>query len=116
MPPNGVPLTGYEVQGDYWVQKVHTWQAQCFEADTGTVAVFGAWGDNLTGDASLKTGSPIRVELVLMNRNDFTPMTTLQGYNVIKLEPSQEINHYKQCVKQESVMTLKPGPPLGAWA
>lgn len=98
MPPTGTPLTNYEVPGYYWVQKVHTWQAQCFNAEAGDISVFGAWGDNLTGDASLKTGSPIRVELVLTNRNDYQgtadapgpiPSGTLQGYDVIKLEPSK---------------------------
>lgn len=89
-PPTGTPATGYEVPGYYWVQKVHTWQAQCFNAPTASV--FGAWGDNLTGDAALKTGSPIRVELVLTNQDDYTltiPNGTLQGYDVIKLEPSK---------------------------
>ncbi len=93
VPPMGTPLTGYEVPGYYWVQKVHTWQAQCFN-DT-EASVFGAWGDNLAGDAKLKVGSPIRVEIVLYNRTDFTteglqtiPSGTLQGYDVIKLQPS----------------------------
>jgi hypothetical protein len=94
--PSGSPLTGYEAPGYYWVQKVHTWQAQCFNAAVGTVSVFGGWGDNLTGDASLKTGSPIRVELVLTNTDDYSatgfntiPNGTLQGYDVTKLEPSK---------------------------
>ncbi len=56
VPPTGTPLTGYEVPGYYWVQKVHTWQAQCFN-DT-EASVFGAWGDNLAGDAKLKVGQP----------------------------------------------------------
>ena len=89
VPPTGTPLTGYEVPGYYWVQKVHTWQTQCFNA-TGA-SVFGNWGDNLEGDAKLKVGSPIRVELVLTNMTDYTatiPGGTLQGYSVIKLEPS----------------------------
>jgi len=89
VPPTGTPRTGYEVPGYYWVQKVHTWQAQCFKATTASV--FGAWGDNLTGDASLKTGSPIRVELVLTNSADFSATIengTLKGYTVIKLQPS----------------------------
>lgn len=89
VPPNGNPQTGYEVPGYYWVQKVHTWQAQCFNATSAEV--LGAWGDNLSGDAKLKVGSPIRVELVLTNAGDFTatiPNGTLQGYDVIKLQPS----------------------------
>lgn len=93
VPPTGTPLTGYEVAGYYWVQKVHTWKAQCFNASYASV--FGAWGDNLAGDAKLSTGSPIRVEIVLTNTDDFTatgsntvPSGTLQGYKVIKLQPS----------------------------
>lgn len=88
VPSTGTPLTGYEVPGYYWVQKVHTWQAQCFTADAASV--FGNWGDNLEGDARLKVGSPIRVELVLTNMTDYsTTLSTLQGYTVIKLEPSK---------------------------
>jgi len=89
VPPMGTPLTGYEVPGYYWVQKVHTWQAQCFNATEASV--FGNWGDNLSGDARLKSGSPIRVELVLTNMTDYsaTLPNGLQGYTVIKLEPSK---------------------------
>jgi hypothetical protein len=95
VPPTGTPQTGFEVPGYYWVQKVHTWQAQCFHADTASV--FGHWGDNLAGDAKLKVGSPIRVELVLTNMDDYAgtpeapgpiPSGTLQGYDVIKLQPT----------------------------
>jgi hypothetical protein len=93
VPPIGTPLTGYEEPGYYWVQKVHVWKAQCFDAFEASV--YGAWGDNLTGDASLKAGSPIRVELVLTNETDFSstglntiPTGTLQGYTVKKLQPS----------------------------
>ncbi len=88
VPPTGTPLTGYEVPGYFWVQKVHTWQAQCFN-DVEAVA-FGAWGDNLAGDAKLKVGSPIRVEIVLQNLTDYSAtIPTLKGYDVIKLEPSK---------------------------
>jgi hypothetical protein len=85
-PADAEPLTGFSVDptGYYWVQKVHTWQAQCF-SDTSAV-VFGAWGDNLGGDAKLKVGSPIRVELVLHNLTDYGDLSPLQGYNVIKLQ------------------------------
>ena len=85
-PPEGVPLTGFSVDptGYYWVQKVHTWQAECFSDTMATV--FGAWGDNLGGDAKLKVGSPIRVELVLHNLYDYPDLTSLQGYTVIKLQ------------------------------
>jgi len=88
VPPTGTPLTDYEVPGYFWVQKVHTWQAQCFN-DVEAVA-FGAWGDNLAGDAKLKVGSPIRVEIVLQNLTDYSAtIPTLKGYDVIKLEPSK---------------------------
>jgi len=92
--PSGLDPLYYEVplQTDvyWWVQKVHTWQAQCLTANSAEV--FGAWGDNLEGDAKLKAGSPIRVEIVLNNTEvfdlDVLP-ETLQGYNVIKLEPDK---------------------------
>ncbi len=47
------------------------------------VSVTAEWGDNLTGDASLKVGSPIRVELGLFDASG-VPM---YGYTVVKLEP-----------------------------
>ena len=48
----------------------------------------GAWGDNLAGgSASLKVGSPIRVELVLWTLAALA--AGQQGYFVIKLEPSE---------------------------
>lgn len=87
VPPTGDPLTGYELPGYFYVQKVHTWQAQCF-SDVEAL-VFGAWGDNLAGDAKLKVGSPIRVELVLQNLTDYEDLDNLAGYTVIKLEPSK---------------------------
>jgi hypothetical protein len=86
--PTGTPLTGYELDGYYWVQKVHKWQTQCFKAASATV--YAAWGDNLSGDAKLKVGTPIRVELVLENDTDYSATIPggLQGYTVIKLQPS----------------------------
>lgn len=87
VPPTGDPLTGYEVPGYYYVQKVHAWQAQCF--NDVEALVFGNWGDNLEGDAKLKVGSPIRVEIVLTNMATYADSTSLQGYTVIKLEPSK---------------------------
>jgi hypothetical protein len=93
IPPDGEPLDGFTGPADnpldptdyYWVQKVHDWQAQCF-SDTAAVA-FGAWGDNLAGDAKLKVNKPIRVELVLHNETDYSgTIPSLQGYEVIKLQ------------------------------
>ena len=86
--PTGTPLTGYELPGYYWVQKVHTWQAQCFNA--AAASVIGNWGDNLAGDAKLKVGSPIRVEIVLTNSTDYsaTIPTHCKATTCIKLQPS----------------------------
>jgi hypothetical protein len=86
VPPTGTPQTGYEVPGYFWVQKVHKWQTQCFNAVTASATA--AWGDNLSGDAKLKVGTPIRVELVLTNTTEYPLLPTLQGYTVIKLQPN----------------------------
>ena len=88
--PSGVPESGYELDGDYFVQGVHTWQAAC--KATEAADVYGAWGDNLTGDAKLKVGSPIRVEIVLYEGDDTLdlPVVAYQdGYEVVKLEPDK---------------------------
>ncbi len=61
--PTGVPATGFEVAGYYFVQGIHKWQAECLNAATATAAA--EWGDNLTGTAKLSVGSPIRVEVGL---------------------------------------------------
>ena len=71
--------------GDYFVQRVHTWQAPCLTA--GSASVVAEWGDNLSGDAALKVGSPIRVEIVLFDST--TGSTGQEGYKVIKLEPNE---------------------------
>lgn len=83
--PSGTPLTGYEVAGDYYVQGVHAWQAQCLTTTTATATA--EWGDNLAGDAKLKVGMPIRVELGLFNADATVP--EMQGFTVVKLEPSK---------------------------
>lgn len=81
--PTGSPLTGYEIGGYYYVQGVHKWQAECATATSATATA--EWGDNLAGDASLKVGSPIRVELGLFDDTGLQ----MQGFNVVKLEPSK---------------------------
>lgn len=84
--PTGTPSSGYplDTSAYYYVQGVNTWQAQCF---TGTTAsATAAWGDNLTGDAALKTNSPIRVELGLLNSD--TSVAAMDGYTVVKLDPN----------------------------
>ena len=88
VPPTGTPLSGYPIDplAEYFVQKVHKWQAQCrLAAAEEDVFVNAAWGDNLGGDAKLRAGSPIRVELVL---TDFGGASAL-GYTVVKLEPNK---------------------------
>ena len=84
-PPTGDPVTGYELPGYFYVQKVHTWQAQCVNAAANTISAYAAWGDNLGGDAKLRAGSPIRVELLLW---DAASTEQFQGYEVVKLDPS----------------------------
>lgn len=103
--PSGTPLTGYELDPTayYFVQGVHTWQAEC--ATAASASATAEWGDNLSGDAKLKTGSPIRVELGLF---DDTGMQ-MQGFDVVKLEPSK--------LDRESaygtLATYNPDPPAG---
>jgi hypothetical protein len=73
--------------GFYYVQRVSAWQAPCKTADPGLL-VTGKWGDNLAGgSASLKVGSPIRVEFLLLDGAGTA--AGQQGYFVIKLEPSE---------------------------
>jgi hypothetical protein len=84
VPPTGVPLSGYPIDpaAYFYVQGVHTWQAQCYST-TAVPSVTGAWGDNLSGDAKLSVGKPIRVELGL-----FDPSVSMDGYAVVKLDPN----------------------------
>ena len=72
--------------GEYFVQRDAAWQAPCTVVTTKVLAN-GAWGDNLAGDAMLKVGSPIRVELVLWDPSGL--QHGQKGYNVIKLEPAE---------------------------
>jgi hypothetical protein len=83
--PTGIPITGYEVDPTayFYIQGAHKWQAECITATSATATA--EWGDNLTGDASLKAGSPIRVELGLFDDTGLQ----MQGFNVVKLEPSK---------------------------
>ena len=85
--PSGTPLTGYPVDTTayYYVQGIHKWQASCNNTLT-TATADGAWGDNLAGDAKLKTNSPIRVEMGLLATNATTFGMT--GYSVVKLDPN----------------------------
>jgi hypothetical protein len=89
--PTGIPLTGYPVEPTdyYYVQGTHKWQAQAYTVSSGTVVQGRAeWGDNLAGDAQLKAGSPIRVELGLFHVDESgAPDDSMQGFDVLKLEP-----------------------------
>ena len=82
--PTGTPLTGYPIDTSayYYVQGLNKWQASCMTATSATVNA--EWGDNLTGDAKLKTNSPIRVEMGLLE----TVPTAMTGYTVDKLDPN----------------------------
>ncbi len=85
-PPSGTPENLFPINTSayYYVQGVHKWQAQCTSVAKGTpIHVVGEWGDNLTGDAKLKVGSPIRVELLM-----FDESALHEGYSVVKLEPA----------------------------
>jgi hypothetical protein len=96
-PPDGEPVTGLEGEdftvetegtGYFYVQGVNEWQASCLDGDpvTEPVSVTAEWGDNLGGDAKLKIGSPIRVEVGLF---DVATHDTFTGYSVIKLQPEE---------------------------
>ena len=91
VPPTGTPISGYPIDplAYYYVQGIHKWQAPCATWDqaNGQVEVTAAWGDNLSGDAKLKVGSPIRVELVLIR----IPPLRGKGFTVVKLEPAASI-------------------------
>lgn len=83
--PSGDPSTGFELPGYFYVQGVNTWQAGCVEGyDAATARA--EWGDNLSGDAKLKVGSPIRVEVGLLADQAVPEMT---GWSVVKLNESQ---------------------------
>ena len=87
--PSGDPISGYPISplDYYFVQGIHKWQAPCATWDqltNGLVPVAAAWGDNLAGDAKLKVGSPIRVEIVLTQDS----LETQQGFTVVKLDPA----------------------------
>ena len=73
--------------GYYYVQRNAKWQAPCFLFTGNPVEVLGRWGDNLVGDAMLKVGSPIRVELVLWDGAGVAAGQS--GYFVVKLEPAE---------------------------
>jgi hypothetical protein len=79
----GDPLSGYSIDplAYYYVQGVHKWQAQCLST-SDVVPVYAEWGDNLSGDAKLQVGKPIRVELGLFD----TTGVQMDGYTVVKLQ------------------------------
>ena len=101
--PTGEPRTGYEVDpsASWYVQKVHAWRSQCYVDSTTTAAA--EWGDNLAGDAKLRVGKPIRVELGLEAANT----DGLLGFAVEKLEPSK--------LDRESAYGTRAQQVDGAW-
>lgn len=79
MAPSGPQCTQFP---GYWCQKTDaTWQAEWKQAATASVAA--AWGANLLGDAPLKAGRPIRVEMGLTESGGDPGV----GYVVNKLTP-----------------------------
>lgn len=76
LPLDGVPA------GEYFIQGVNEWQAGCTTAPVNALAATADWGDNLSGDAALKVGSPVRVEVGLF----VAPAAySLTGFEVLKL-------------------------------
>lgn len=102
--PSGTPLGGYEIDpaAYYFVQGVHVWQAECTTATSATATA--EWGDNLGGDAKLKVGKPIRVELGLFDDTGLQ----MQGFSVAKLEPSK-------LDREAAYGTLATADGLGGW-
>jgi len=102
--PSGTPLAGYDIDpAAYWfVQGVHTWQAECSSATSATATA--EWGDNLAGDAKLKVGQPIRVELGLFDDTGIG----MDGFNVVKLEP-------EKLDRESAYGTLATDDGLGGW-
>lgn len=81
--PSGVECADFV---GYWCQKTAaTWQAQCGNGAVG-MAVTANWGANLLGDASLKAGRPIRVEMNLTEAGG----SAGTGYVVVNLTPNLE--------------------------
>lgn len=93
--PTLTPLTGYPISplDYYFVQGYSVWQSDCVTATSANGRA--EWGDNLSGDAKLKAGSPIRVELGLFNQvpgadeGTWADDLSMQGFTVLKLEPSK---------------------------
>jgi len=90
--PTGTPLDGYELDPllYYYVQGVHTWQAECASGDpaengVASVTATAEWGDNFGGDAKLQVGKPLRVEVGLFDDTSLQ----MSGFDVVKLEPSK---------------------------
>ena len=116
--PSGDPSTGWEIDplAYYYVQRVSKWQAQAYTYAGTTVKTGTAkWGDNLSGDAKLKVGSPIRVELGLFDDTG----VSLQGYTVVKLEPSKldrESAYGTRAVPGASAGTWQGDPTTFAWS
>ncbi len=87
VPPSGDPslvTTQPDAEGIgpgyFYIQGKNAWQAQYFQEGSATATA--KWGDNLLGgEASLKAGHPIRVEMGLTSTD-----VTGTGFNVYKLD------------------------------
>jgi hypothetical protein len=102
--PTGTPMTGYSIDPTayYYVQGVHTWQGTTDIATTATATA--EWGDNLAGDAKLKVGKPIRVELGLFDDTGLQ----MEGFTVVKLEP-------EKLDREAKYGTLATSDGVGGW-
>jgi hypothetical protein len=114
--PTGTPLTGYPIDPNayYYVQGIHTWQASCDSTQT-SATVDANWGDNLIGEAKLKTNSPIRVEMGLLATNPTS--FNMTGWTVDKLDPNalDRVSAYgtKASGSTETGFTSNPVTPYG---
>ena len=65
------------IDPSYYEQKsINTWQGEWVAAGGVQQDVTAKWGDNLTGTASLNSGSKIRIEMALTKDVSSTPMTS----------------------------------------
>lgn len=98
----GILVEGVLEHPDYYVQGDDVWQAECATAADDTISVRAEWGDNLTS-APLKQGTPVRVEIGLLD----TTATAMPGYVVEKLDPALDdrYSHYGTLASEPQPLT-----------
>ncbi len=81
------PIVGVAHYPGYWLQgTTATWSAYCADVPAATVNVTAQWGSNLKDSTALHAGSPIRVEVSLLDMA--ATGSPWQGYNVTNLTPN----------------------------